>query len=177
MLNSVLRSCDVRDIIKLRYNWEPIRVEDYYNRTQFTLNLLSSQSNTYTWRPDEIEPSLSAPSTSIQFPLFLGTFDFLISNENQVNTSLANSYVILGGYNLQNIVLSGPFYNLLGETWKAYGIGTYPGATFPTQRQNEELLNISCLTPYIDLTALTDGTGAIYLSVFVTFQGFKITMQ
>jgi hypothetical protein len=172
------RACDVFELIQNRYDWTPKRVESFSNRTFYNASGLSSQNNQYVWRPNTELPVVGAPSTALTFPLFFGVYQILVGNDDPVSTSSANSFLIFTAPVLQNINKSIPFYNTQAGTVQRYGVGTFAGRAFPAPGIVEDWFSFDrlLLAPWLSIQEFTDGTGSIFVSVEISFSGFRIDM-
>ena len=171
--------CDVFELVKARFNRTPVQVQHWSNRTYYNSTGLSSQNNFIYWRPDSELPVVGAPSSSIENPLFFGVYELQIGNEDPITSSIANAFWLCYNSILENINPAGPFYNSSGGTVQRYGIGTYAGRTFPAPGIVDDYVSYSPRMMFIDyfgFQEFTDGTGAIYLTVDISFSGFKIDM-
>lgn len=174
-------SCDVRRIIEQRFKFTPLRVEEWSAQTDFNLNAVSSQTLTYFWNFSDELPKTSSYSAFLS-PLYFGALNLIFANPDPLNSSLANSQVQVSRWFVQNIASGGGglFYNAYGQLIRNYGIGTYPGATFPgpliVEYYPASLIGNQQLTYQFEIDVTTDPAGAVFLSCYATFSGFKITM-
>ena len=179
MMIGKFESCDVRRIIEQRFKWKPKRVEEWFSQTDFALNAVSSQSLTYFWDFQSELPANVPPSSSLSSPMFFGTVDYIVSNPG-IGVSAANSYVIINRFFVENINFSGPFYNMYSQQLRRYGVGSYGGSTFPasfiSEYYSSGVAGNVMLTPLMSVEVFTDVTGVVFMDVYASFTGFKITM-
>lgn len=181
MITNVVQACDVFDMIKQRFNREPVQVSNFANRTFYSASGLSAQNNTWIWRPDMEIPEIQAvPSASIRFPLFFGAFEITVGNDDPVTASVANSFLIINNAIVQNIAFNTNTYNLQGGAIIRYGNGTFAGRPFPLAGIVEDWFSPYpqlFITPYLSIQEFTDGGGAIFLNANISFNGFRIDMS
>lgn len=174
----LLNECDVEKIIKDRFKVSPLRVEKWFSSAIIKANAVSSQSNVYTWRYEkDVQISGSVFATK-NFPFFIGHTTMQCYNEDPIGASIANSFAVVNDTILDSIE---QFYNYTSRQMIRYGVGTYAGHAFPDPADNEFVNEQNnpwfTMGPFAQVQIFTDAGGAVFLTVNLTFEGFKIYLS
>ena len=177
MVTAFIDECQVERIIKERYKVTPVRIEQWMDNVEFSVNAVSSQNNVYTWRYEGKVDVDGIITSSKEFPFFYGDVRLNLYNAG-IAASVANSSVLINNMRLDSIT---NFYNIQGEQLLKLSAGTGGGDPLPAAGDNitfNVLRNPHpVVSPFIQIQTVTDLAGAIQLTVSIWFKGYKVYLS
>ena len=175
-----ISECQVKDVIKRRFNKTPVNIEPWIAYNECGLQVLNDNVEYYRYwffdKPDISETALNVYKTSN--PLYVGNLRVNVWSHYNNPVAAGDQWTTIKSAQVRGIPAN---YSIEGMQIKAFGNGIYTGSAYPAPginiASNEMQSDLMIIAPWIEIASRQSAAAVSAGTASFMFSGYRVDLE